>query len=123
MVEPYAPVACPKCTAIFEIICTNCCSPGINALAAVLPSNNVKPVSRGLILSGMLAVKAVDCVPVLVLPEYVSTKIVPVPLVAFGISFAKSSGIVQVVDVSTLLAIVPDLLPQAYLTVCLKLEL
>ena len=38
-----------------------------------------------------------------------SIKIVPVPLAEFGMSFAKSRGIAHVVDVSTLLAIVPFL--------------
>ena len=63
----------------------------------------------GFTFAGTLAVNVVDCVPVLVDPEKVSTKIVPVPLAELGMSFAKSRGIVQLVDVSTFVAIVPDL--------------
>ena len=58
---------------MLEITWMNVLPFGMRFCAAPFRSDNETPAKVGLILAGTLAVKVVDCVPVLVEPEYVST--------------------------------------------------
>ena len=74
----------------------------------------------GFMSSDIEAVNDTLLVPIYFSPEYVSTIIEPLPLLAEGMSLASSFGIVHTQLSFTFVAIVMFLDPHAYRTVCVN---
>ena len=110
--DPYAPAAVPVSLHLLTPCRYSPLYPVTSAVASV---------SVGTTDDGTATVMFLDAVPIVVLPFFVVTVTVPVPLVAFGICDAQPMGTASVADVPTLLAVTVCPL-NVNVTLCVKLD-